>query len=455
MVKLLCLSNGHGEDAIAIRILHELQQLPNCPELAALPLVGEGQAYQQLESVPIPERKPISIVGPVQKMPSGGFIYMDGGQLWRDVKGGLIQLTLAQFKVVRAWGQEGGVILAVGDIFPLLLAWLSCAPYVFVATAKSEYWRRDEHGMLPLSQNWWQKWVGSVYFPWERWLMTRSRCRGVFPRDSLTAENLQQFGIRAFDLGNPMMDDLLLTTQAPRFYSINHDVKALQRPLVIVLLPGSRSPETYGNWDLICQALGELMITFSDRQLLFLGAISSHLSLEPFCETLEAYGWRQDGRKTPRRQSSILREPVTDPTTRYQNQEDRLLELSKLPIKFNQRKSTVILTQQRFNDCLHEADLAIAMAGTATEQFVGLGKPAIAIPGRGPQFTQTFAEMQNRLLGISLILVKEPREVASVIKDLLNNPDRLQLIAENGKKRMGEPGAAKRIAMQIKHDLFS
>jgi len=39
------------------------------------------------------------------------------------------------------------------------------------------------------------------------------------------------------------------------------------------------------------------------------------------------------------------------------------------------------------------------MAGTATEQFVGLGKPAIAIPGIGPQFTAAFAEAQSRHLG--------------------------------------------------------
>ncbi|MGM0457099.1 MAG: lipid-A-disaccharide synthase-related protein, partial [Cyanobacteriota bacterium] len=56
--KLLCLSNGHGEDAIAVRILQHLQQHPQGPELAALPLVGEGRAYQHVPDVPI--------VGPVK-----------------------------------------------------------------------------------------------------------------------------------------------------------------------------------------------------------------------------------------------------------------------------------------------------------------------------------------------------------------------------------------------------
>jgi len=58
------------------------------------------------------------------------------------------------------------------------------------------------------------------------------------------------------------------------------------------------------------------------------------------------------------------------------------------------------------------------MAGTATEQFVGLGKPAIAIPGMGPQFTAAFGS-QSRHLGPSLILVEQPTQVARVVQSLL------------------------------------
>ncbi|MGL5084056.1 MAG: lipid-A-disaccharide synthase-related protein, partial [Microcoleaceae cyanobacterium] len=113
---------------------------------------------------------------------------------------------------------------------------------------------------------------------------------------------------------------------------------------------------------------------------------------------------------------------------------------------FTWNTASLTLSQHRFNDFLHQADLAIAMAGTATEQFVGLGKPAIALPGRGPQFTEQFAEAQSRLLGESLILVADPIKVPEVVKSLLHNPDRLHQIAENGRQRMGQPGAARRIA---------
>ena len=86
------------------------------------------------------------------------------------------------------------------------------------------------------------------------------------------------------------------------------------------------------------------------------------------------------------------------------------------------------------------------MAGTATEQFVGLGKPAITFPGNGPQFTYTFAEAQSRHLGASIILVENPQQVADALQSLLNDLERLKLIAENGLRRMGKPGAARRIA---------
>jgi uncharacterized protein (TIGR03492 family) len=86
------------------------------------------------------------------------------------------------------------------------------------------------------------------------------------------------------------------------------------------------------------------------------------------------------------------------------------------------------------------------MAGTATEQFISLGKPAFTIPGKGPQFTPAFAEDQTRLLGESIILVPNPHDVGLEIQRVLNQPDGLQIMARNGLLRMGTPGAAKRIA---------
>ncbi len=427
-VRLLVLSNGHGEDVIAVRILRELQQ-HNPPEIFALPLVGEGRAYQKLN---------IPAIGSVRSMPSGGFIYMDGRQLARDVRGGLLQLTLNQFKAVRRWvktQKKSGYstkVLAVGDIVPLLFAYLSGSEYAFVGTAKSEYYLRDETGWLKRDTQKARRegWSGSVYLPWERWLMSRDRCKAVFPRDSLTTEILKQWKIPAFDLGNPMMDGLNPSFPLQKFYTIDTRRQEIERPLVVTLLPGSRTPEAYANWEKITVAVSGLIAMFREQDfvghtsgnLVFLAGIAPGLDCNILAKTLKNH-WRI----VPNEESPIK---IPDPQA----------------LTFKQKNAYLVLTQTEYNDCLHLGDIAIAMAGTATEQFVGLGKPALIVPGEGPQFTPAFAEAQSRLLGSSVILVKQPNDVASEIKTLLANPDRLYAIAKNGDRRMGKPGAAQRIA---------
>ncbi|HEY9863692.1 MAG TPA: lipid-A-disaccharide synthase-related protein, partial [Candidatus Obscuribacterales bacterium] len=422
-VKILSISNGHGEDAIAVQILRELQQQPHPPELAALPLVGLGQAYTQLDNVPL--------LGSVKSLPSGGFIYMDKYQLWRDLQGGLFPLIIQQYQTIRQWVKQGGIILAVGDIVPLFLAWLSGGNYAFIGTAKSDYYLRDEQEQLPLTGMWkWYKYSSSIYFPWERWLMNHSRCLGVFPRDTITTQTLQKYSISAIDLGNPMMDNLQPNIDN---YTLDQLKLENQRSLFITLLPGSRSPEVNRNWNIILQGVNTIIQssilsredpTPSYQHLVFLAAIASGLDLQPFSQSLTALGWQE----TPN---------LRLPNINFSWGQGELI--------FSREKARLILTNQGFNDCLALGNVAIAMAGTATEQFVGLGKPAIAIPGEGPQFTRTFANNQQRLLGRSLILVENPREIPEILRSLLSNSDQLKLIAENGKRRLGQPGASRRI----------
>jgi uncharacterized protein (TIGR03492 family) len=400
-MKLLCLSNGHGEDAIALRILQQLQCQDKGSQFAALPIVGEGKAYT---------RHGIPVVGQVKSMPSGGFIYMDGRQFAKDLRGGLAQLTWAQLQTVKAWAQDGGVILAVGDIVPLLFAWWSGAPYAFVGTAKSEYYLRDEQGVLQRG-TWFEQlesaW-GSVYLPWERWLMSRPRCKAVFPRDTLTTESLKKWSIPALNLGNPMMDGL--EPEGVAFESTGSRGEC--SGLTVALLPGSRVPEAYGNWQMILESVAGLVEDFPGLRLL--GAIAPTVDLAPLCQGLERQGW------------------VSNPQ-------------ADLPT-FMQGDATLFLIQSAFNDCLQQASVAIAMTGTGTEQFVGLGKPAFILPGQGPQFTPAFAEAQTRLLGVSVSLVEQPSQMAQHVRTLLNDPVQLQFISENGRRRLGQSGASQRIA---------
>ncbi len=204
-MNLLCISNGHGEDVIAVRILTAIRRQNPAIGLQALPISGAGNAYHQAD---------IPVIAQTKALPSGGFLNRDPQQLVKDLGGGLISLTVSQLSAIRSWAQtispDSGYILAVGDIVPLLFAYYSGLPYSFVGTAKSEYWLRDESGRHPPSQLWdrFEGWSGSVYLPWERWLMSRRRCCNVFVRDEFTAAHLSYRGIPAQYLGNPMMDGL-------------------------------------------------------------------------------------------------------------------------------------------------------------------------------------------------------------------------------------------------------
>jgi uncharacterized protein (TIGR03492 family) len=417
-MKLLVLSNGHGEDLIAIRIIERLlQDIPEL-EITALPIVGQGYAYRQFN---------IPLAGRVQQMPSGGFIYQGGNPLWQDLRGGLIPLTLEQISLVRNWGQTGGKILAVGDIVPLLYAWWSKADYAFVGTAKSEYYLRDEFGWLPQT-SWLERKFASVYLPWERWLMSRDRCQAVFPRDGLTTEILQQRAILAYDLGNPMMDDLT-TKSKPR--------KADE--LAVLLLPGSRMPEAIRNWQQILMGMWSVIKTLSQVQLNFKAAIAPALDLKSFTISAVTQGWRV----TSRGEKTVML-----------TQNKSILTKSEEAPSFYGGVS-LTLTQEHNREFFKQADVAIAMAGTATEQFVGLGKPVIIFPGEGPQFTYNFAEAQARLLGCAILLVENPGHVGKAIARVIDDEPLLKQIIFNGKRRMGEAGAAKRIAECLHKTLLS
>jgi hypothetical protein len=455
-MKVLCISNGHGEDVIALRILTSLRQIQPQINLTALPIAGAGSAYLAAK---------VPIAGPVQNLPSGGFLNRDPKQLARDLHKGLVALTRSQLSTIKTWAKTGDVILAVGDIVPLLFAYLSGRPYIFIGTAKSEYWLRDERGKLPATGSFphglWEKlegWSGSVYLPWERWLMSCDRAQAIFVRDAITARQLQRLGIKAHYAGNPMMDALAPTgrlsallepLRTPRLLQVSNasastaadtadakDAAAKDRatalyvtkkqqpvtPLTIALLPGSRPPEAYANWQNILAAVPSLSESFPQRPLILLAAVAPSLSLSQLQDSLNDW------------------QPVSAETTAYPT--------------FTFKGITLLIISDAYSDCLHEAEIAIATAGTATEQFVGLGKPAITLPGKGPQFTQAFATVQAKMLGPSIQKVSSPTEIGPAIAKIMSNPDRLQLVYENGKQRMGEPGAGSAIALQISQILL-
>ncbi|MEM1426902.1 MAG: hypothetical protein AAGF75_10170, partial [Cyanobacteria bacterium P01_H01_bin.130] len=185
-------------------------------------------------------------------------------------------------------------------------------------------------------------------------------------------------------------------------------------PINILILPGSRPPEAYGNWARLIALATALVDALPDRAITFHSAIAPGLDLDKL--TLPRPWQRGD-----------------------------------LPHHWHHGTATLQLTVGQFYQQALETHLGLAMAGTATEQLVGLGQPVIILPGEGPQFTPAFAEAQTRLLGPSVLMAKDIQGGIKAVRSLLDDPQRWTAIAQNGRDRLGSPGAAQRIAHQLLH----
>lgn len=400
--RLLVLSNGHGEDQIALRILDALRQRRPDLDVAVLPLVGEGGAFAHLEACGALRR-----IGPRQRLPSGGFSNQSLRGLLSDLAAGLPLLSWRQWRLVRRWGQCGHPVLAVGDLLPLLLASASGAPYGFIGTPKSDFtWRSGPGHSWPADL--YHRLKGSEWDPWEWALMGRGRCRLVAVRDHLTARGLRRHGVRALAPGNPMMDGLISHQPLPEAGQARR----------LLLLMGSRCPEAIGNLQRLMEALLRcrqplevLAVTGGQPDAATVGAALGALGLEP---------------------APIP--PGTEATACWRH---------------SQKPLQLLLGPGRLADWTPAADLAVATAGTATEQVVGLGCPALSLPGPGPQFKAPFARRQSRLLGGAVRVCDDTSALAAAVEALLGDPQRRAALGRIGRRRMGGPGGSLRIAAAI------
>lgn len=387
--KVLFLSNGHGEDLNASLILQALLKTNPTIAIAAMPLVGEGTPYRRLS---------IPIIGPTQTLPSGGMIYTHILNLVKDLWSGLIKLTWLQIQSVLKYSKNCDLLVAVGDIYPITVAYFSHRPFVAFIVSTSSYYE------------------GRLQLPWlTRWCLKSPKCLQIFTRDAFTAHDLQQQGFKkAIFAGYPVMDVLQRT---------DTDLALDKNQPMIAILPGSRLPEALTNLGLllkICEEIAKI------RPIQFRVALVSSLTEDD----LNTLGQRSDW---------------------------RYLGQGKL-IKRTQQDEVVLVRcfYNAFADILYESDLVLGMAGTAVEQAVGLGKPVVQIPGYGPQFTYHFAEAQMRLLGLSVTTVgKKPNEAnlfrhtAQEVIKILHDPDYLHSCVANGQERMGQTGGSQEIARKI------
>lgn len=248
-MKVLVVTNGHGEDQLAVCLIEGLRE--EWPELdiEAIPLVGRGDRLKAAG---------VAVEGPRVLLPSGGMVRPEPGTVWKDLRAGLIRKFFRQRRFVRSRRGRVQALIAVGDV---LAGWtagtaLPELPLVLVATAKSEY--ISGHG------------------PWEtRWM--RRRARRVFARDERTAAALRTAGVDALWVGNLMMD--AFTVQGV-------ELPATPRPR-IGLFPGSRE-DAYVNLQHLARIL-----THMDGDCLGLVPLAPGLSPERAAALLQADGWSE------------------------------------------------------------------------------------------------------------------------------------------------------------------
>ena len=100
------------------------------------------------------------------------------------------------------------------------------------------------------------------------------------------------------------------------------------------------------------------------------------------------------------------------------------------------------------------AEVGLATAGTATEQLVGLGIPALALPGPGPQFKASFARRQSRLLGGAVVPCRSGAQLAERLTLLLTDPLLRHQLGAIGQRRMGAAGGSESLAALVDQRLL-
>jgi uncharacterized protein (TIGR03492 family) len=366
MIRLLTVSNGHGEDLIAAEICRHL----NGWDLTAYPLVGLGEAYPG--SIPR--------LDPRRTFPSGGFSFRAGQpSLLDDLRAGFVRFWFRQRATLR--GQRGrfDLTLAVGDVYCLYMASRAGAPAALVASADSIH--------------------NGPYGPMQ--VRVLRGARSVFSRDPETAAWLAARGVRASYHGNVMLDCL-----GPG----GADFPPPDGRPVVALLPGSRG-DAPANAARLAQVAAAIARVQPD--VLFLLSLAPTVEGDAVVEAMRASGVAVgDG-------------------------ESRLGDAR-------------IRTTRAFADTIAHSTVVVGLAGTANEQAAGLGKPVVAFPGQGVQFTPGFLSLQRKILGEALVAVPSAEQAAGAVLRLLADPAERDRRGQAGRGRMGAPGAGARIAAALR-----
>ncbi len=369
-------------------------------EVQALPLVGLGQAYRRAQ---------LPVCGPTRDFSTGGLGYTSLRGRLTEIRQGQLPYLLGRFRA--AWQRRHACdgVLVVGDVVPVLAGWLTGRPMAVYLVAYSSHYE------------------GRLRLPWPcGWLLRRPSVRLLLTRDALTARDLaRQLRRAATFLGNPFLDGQDNPTPLP---------PGTGPGPVLGLLPGSRLPEALHNLLLMLEVLPHLPPEWQGR-LRLLAALVPSLTPEAIAPAAAPLGW------------SVLPPSVAAGATTRLKRGSLCLEL----------------ITQNFWGVLRGSDVLLAMAGTATEQAVALGKPVVQLAGPGPQFTEGFADAQRRLLGPAVSCASGPMGAPSTLRETAclaaAQLERLAHAAEGPRwrnrlrqealERLGQPGGTERLVDAI------
>ena len=226
---ILILSNGHGEDLVASKIVSSIFTLFPDINIKVYPLVGLGEVFSNQEF-----KGKLTILNPRQVMPSGGFCMQSITSFFKDINHGLLKLILNQYKVVKSQEKNTDLIIAVGDSYPLILSWLSGSDFGYIQTKKSDYsWINNKLSINNLINTI----KGTEWNLLEIFFCRSRRSQLVATRDEVSSKNLKKWKINAIT-SNPMLSKL--TKNTPPLL-----LKQYER---LIILPGSRVPELYDNF---------------------------------------------------------------------------------------------------------------------------------------------------------------------------------------------------------------
>ena len=197
--RILFISNGHGEDAIAAALA---SRLPTGVIAEAYPTLGSGSAYAGV----------CALVGPRAHLPSEGW-RNTRGSLRRDLGGGLLRTVLPGLQFLRRVRDSYDDVVVVGDMLAVFACGLAgIADVLYLDVYKTGF--------------------GRPYAAAECWAIGKT-VRTVFTRHQSLASQLQARGIDARAQGNIMLDTV---PGAP------YDLLSRRRKsLALAILPGSRA----------------------------------------------------------------------------------------------------------------------------------------------------------------------------------------------------------------------